>query len=169
MKRREVQRHVVAQVLQHPIAELLEFGIVVVQRRDDEVGDLKPHARLMTQPAQRVEHRLQVRQRDFGVELLGEGLQVDVGSVDVGVDVEKGFTRDVAVGHHYSVDAGCVRIARDVDDVFAPYRRLVVGECNVRSAMLDRKVHLFLFVKVREGWSEDPERYREMGLEFPKD
>ncbi|MEJ2117189.1 MAG: GTPase Era [Alphaproteobacteria bacterium] len=30
------------------------------------------------------------------------------------------------------------------------------------------KVHLFLFVKVRENWSDDPERFREMGLEFPK-
>ncbi len=29
-------------------------------------------------------------------------------------------------------------------------------------------VHLFLFVKVREKWVDDPERYREMGLEFPK-
>jgi GTP-binding protein Era len=29
-------------------------------------------------------------------------------------------------------------------------------------------VHLFLFVKVRENWEDDPERYREMGLEFPK-
>ena len=28
-------------------------------------------------------------------------------------------------------------------------------------------VHLFLFVKVRENWADDPERYREMGLEFP--
>jgi GTP-binding protein Era len=28
-------------------------------------------------------------------------------------------------------------------------------------------VHLFLFVKVRENWGEDPDRYREMGLEFP--
>jgi GTP-binding protein Era len=28
-------------------------------------------------------------------------------------------------------------------------------------------VHLFLFVKVRENWGDDPERYREMGLEFP--
>ena len=27
----------------------------------------------------------------------------------------------------------------------------------------------FLFVKVREGWGEDPERYRAMGLEFPKE
>jgi GTP-binding protein Era len=30
-------------------------------------------------------------------------------------------------------------------------------------------VHLFLFVKVRENWGDDPNRYREMGLEFPKD
>ncbi|MBZ6076908.1 GTPase Era [Microvirga puerhi] len=29
-------------------------------------------------------------------------------------------------------------------------------------------VHLFLFVKVRENWGDDPERYREMGLEFPR-
>lgn len=35
--------------------------------------------------------------------------------------------------------------------------------------MLERPVHLFLFVKVREGWGSDPERYREMGLDFPKE
>ena len=29
-------------------------------------------------------------------------------------------------------------------------------------------VHLFLHVKVREKWLDDPERYRAMGLEFPK-
>jgi GTP-binding protein Era len=33
----------------------------------------------------------------------------------------------------------------------------------------DAKVHLFLFVKVRENWADDPERYRAMGLEFPKE
>jgi GTPase len=35
--------------------------------------------------------------------------------------------------------------------------------------IVETPVHLFLFVKVREGWGDDPERYREMGLEFPKD
>ncbi|HEY3890844.1 MAG TPA: GTPase Era [Bradyrhizobium sp.] len=30
-------------------------------------------------------------------------------------------------------------------------------------------IHLFLFVKVRENWGDDPNRYREMGLEFPKE
>ena len=29
-------------------------------------------------------------------------------------------------------------------------------------------VDLFLFVKVRSKWGDDPERYREMGLDFPK-
>ena len=33
--------------------------------------------------------------------------------------------------------------------------------------LTEQKVHLFLFVKVRENWGDDPDRYREMGLEFP--
>ena len=33
----------------------------------------------------------------------------------------------------------------------------------------DQKVHLFLFVKVRENWSDDPKHYREMGPEFPRE
>ncbi len=33
---------------------------------------------------------------------------------------------------------------------------------------LEQPVHLFLFVKVRENWSDDPERYGEMGLDYPR-
>ena len=32
--------------------------------------------------------------------------------------------------------------------------------------ILDTRVHLFLFVKVREKWADDPERYRDWGLDF---
>jgi GTP-binding protein Era len=35
--------------------------------------------------------------------------------------------------------------------------------------MAEAPVHLFLFVKVRGRWGEDPERYREMGLDYPRD
>lgn len=34
--------------------------------------------------------------------------------------------------------------------------------------ILGLKVHLFLFVKVREKWGQDPERFAQMGLDFPK-
>ena len=36
------------------------------------------------------------------------------------------------------------------------------------SEALEVPVHLFLFVKVRERWGDDPERYRQMGLDYPK-
>jgi GTP-binding protein Era len=32
--------------------------------------------------------------------------------------------------------------------------------------ILERRVHLFLFVKVREHWGDDPDRYRDWGLDF---
>ncbi len=35
--------------------------------------------------------------------------------------------------------------------------------------ILETKADLFLFVKVRENWGDDPERYRAMGLEFPEE
>jgi GTP-binding protein Era len=46
-----------------------------------------------------------------------------------------------------------------------------IGESARREIadITEQKVHLFLFVKVREGWGDDPERYRAMGLEFPKE
>jgi GTP-binding protein Era len=46
-----------------------------------------------------------------------------------------------------------------------------IGEAARRelAEILETTVHLFLFVKVRENWGEDPERYRAIGLEFPKE
>ncbi len=40
--------------------------------------------------------------------------------------------------------------------------RTEIAEAN------EAPVHLFLFVKVRANWLDDPERYRAMGLDFPK-
>ncbi|GAA5103751.1 GTPase Era [Bartonella jaculi] len=45
-----------------------------------------------------------------------------------------------------------------------------IGQAARKELMeiLAQKVHLFLFVKVRDNWDTDPERYREMGLDFLK-
>lgn len=49
---------------------------------------------------------------------------------------------------------------RTIKQISMEARRDIAGQLGV-------EVHLFLFIKVRGNWSEDPERYREMGLEFP--
>lgn len=75
---------------------------------------------------------------------------------------------------------GSVRIEQTIFVERESQRKIVLGKgghtiksigSDARAELaklIDQKVHLFLFVKVRENWSDDPERYREMGLEFPK-
>jgi GTP-binding protein Era len=76
---------------------------------------------------------------------------------------------------------GAVRIEQTIYVERESQRKIVLGKggatikaigeaarCDIAD-IVENKVHLFLFVKVREGWGEDPERYRAMGLEFPKE
>ncbi len=44
-----------------------------------------------------------------------------------------------------------------------------MGARKELARLLERPVHLFLHVKVQEGWGNDPERFRNMGLDFPKE
>jgi len=76
---------------------------------------------------------------------------------------------------------GSVRIEQTIFVERESQRAIVLGEkghtiktisMDARkeiAEMAEKPVHLFLFVKVRENWGDDPERYREMGLDFPKE
>ena len=76
---------------------------------------------------------------------------------------------------------GSVRIEQTIFVERKSQRKIVVGKrgqalkavgAEARreiAELIEAPVHLFLFVKVREDWGNDPERYREMGLEFPQD
>ncbi|MGY4289633.1 GTPase Era [Bradyrhizobium hipponense] len=73
-----------------------------------------------------------------------------------------------------------VRIEQTIFVERESQRKIVLGKggATIKSIGADSRkeiaeilgvpVHLFLFVKVRENWGDDPDRYREMGLEFPK-
>ncbi len=73
---------------------------------------------------------------------------------------------------------GSVRIEQVIYVRRESQRAIVLGEGGKRikmigararaelGAMLERTVHLFLFVKVREGWPDDPERFRAIGVDF---
>jgi GTP-binding protein Era len=74
---------------------------------------------------------------------------------------------------------GSVRIEQTIYVERESQRKIVLGKAGQSikaigeaargelAAIIEKPVHLFLFVKVREGWGDDPERYRQMGLEFP--
>jgi GTP-binding protein Era len=77
-------------------------------------------------------------------------------------------------------DDGSVRIEQTIFVERETQKRIVIGKGGQTikqistearkeiAEIADTVVHLFLFVKVRENWADDPERYREMGLEFPR-
>jgi GTP-binding protein Era len=76
---------------------------------------------------------------------------------------------------------GSVRIEQTIFVERESQRKIVLGKggASIKSIGAEARkeiaeitgqpVHLFLFVKVRENWGDDPDRYREMGLEFPKE
>ena len=75
---------------------------------------------------------------------------------------------------------GSVRVAQTIFVERDSQKKIVIGAggATIKAiSMAARKeigeiaetpIHLFLFVKVRENWSDDPERYRAIGIEFPK-
>jgi GTP-binding protein Era len=79
------------------------------------------------------------------------------------------------------LDDGSIRIEQTIYVERESQRKIVLGKDGRTikaigaaarreiAAMIEASVHLFLFVKVRERWGEDPDRYREMGLEFPEE
>jgi GTP-binding protein Era len=76
---------------------------------------------------------------------------------------------------------GAIRIEQTIYVERESQRKIVIGKGGQTlkaigegarreiADIVEHKVHLFLFVKVREGWGDDPERYRAMGLDFPKE
>jgi GTP-binding protein Era len=74
---------------------------------------------------------------------------------------------------------GAVRVEQTIYVERESQRKIVLGKGGASikaigaaaraeiAKIIEQPVHLFLFVKVREGWGDDPERFREMGLEFP--
>jgi GTPase len=76
---------------------------------------------------------------------------------------------------------GSVRIEQTIFVERESQRKIVLGKggATIKSIGADARkeiaeitgqpVHLFLFVKVRENWGDDPDRYKEMGIEFPKE
>ena len=140
----EVERNVGAKMGEDPFGELAGFGGIVVEGGNDEIGDFEPDMGFVLEPGEHVEDGLEMGEGELAVEIFGEGFEVDVGSVNVVVDVVEGFAGDVAVGDHDGFEAVELGGFADVNDVFAPDGGFVVGEGDGITAVLQgEKRNLF--------------------------
>ncbi len=160
-------------------AELNETGIVsdifmVSAVADDGLDDLKTHlaAAVPEGPYLYPEDEISDQPlRRLAAEVTREQLYLQLNQ-------ELPYDSTVETEHWEEFANGSVRISQAIFVAREGQRKIVLGKGGARireigtksreqlEAMLERRVHLNLFVKVREEWAEDAERYREMGLDY---
>ena len=58
-----------------------------------------------------------------------------------------------------------IEIMEAYTDAFIKYSGQSAARREIEE-LLEERIHLFLFVKVRENWGDDPARYADWGLNF---
>ena len=150
---------------------------MVSARSGDGVGDLKRYfaAQVPTGPWLYPEDQISdAPLRQLAAEITREKLYLRLHQ-------ELPYQSTVETAAWKELKDGAVRIEQTIYVERESQRKIVLGKGGATikaigaaaradiAEAIERPVHLFLFVKVREGWGDDPERYREMGLEFPKE
>jgi GTP-binding protein Era len=89
------------------------------------------------------------------------------------------YATSVVTEQWQAQDDGSVRLEQTIFVERESQRPIVLGKGGATIKLLGQtarqemeslfghRVHLFLHVKVRENWAEDPSHYREIGLELP--
>ena len=148
---------------------------MVAARSGDGVGDLKRYFAAHVPPGPWLHPEDQISDaplRQLAAEITREKLYLRLHQ-------ELPYQSTVETEVWKELKDGAVRIEQTIYVERESQRKIVLGKGGQAikaigaaaraeiAAAIEHPVHLFLFVKVREGWGDDPERYREMGLEFP--
>jgi GTPase len=150
---------------------------MISARSGDGVGDLKAHFAAHVPPGPWLYPEDQISDaplRQLAAEITREKLYLRLHQ-------ELPYQSTVETEVWKELKDGAVRIEQTIYVERDSQRKIVLGKGGQTikaigaaaradiAAAIEHPVHLFLFVKVREGWGDDPERYREMGLEFPRE
>ncbi len=118
---------------------------------EDQLSDLSNRALAAELTREQVFHRLH-QELPYSITVETEAWTESDAQVriDQTIYVQRDSQKAIVLGHRGSMIKEIGQAARvEIADV------------------IGKPVHLFLFVKVREKWADDPERYRELGLDFP--
>jgi len=155
----------------------LEATFMISARSGDGVGDLKTFFAAHVPPGPWLYPEDQISDaplRQLAAEITREKLYLRLHQ-------ELPYQSTVETEVWKELKDGAVRIEQTIYVERESQRKIVLGKGGQTikaigaaaradiAAAIEHPVHLFLFVKVREGWGDDPERYREMGLEFPRE
>ena len=127
-----------------PLAHLADHGQIVVDARDDEVGEFYPYACLF-HGEDGIEHRLQMTTTDALVDIVAERLEVDIGSIEVGQEVGKGFLTDITSGDEDIPQSFFMSQTGTVSHIFYIREGLGIGVSDARTVVLQTEVDELLW------------------------
>ena len=142
-KTREMERGVGKVIGNEPLAHLTDHVHIVVDSRDNKVGELYPHASPL-HGEDGVEDGLQMTTTDPLVDIVAERLEVDVGSIEVGQEVSKGFLTDIASRDEDIPQSFFVSQTGTVRHIFYIGKGFRVGVGDARTMVLQTEVDQLL-------------------------
>lgn len=122
----EVERGAGKAVVDEPATHAPNHRHVVVDVRDDKVGEFQPHASLL-HGEDGVEYGLETATTDSTVDVVAERLQVDVGSIEIGQEVGKGFETDITRCDEDVPESCLMGQTGRLSDIFQIGERLGIG------------------------------------------
>ncbi|MGD9650189.1 MAG: GTPase Era [Dongiaceae bacterium] len=149
---------------------------MISAKRDDGIKDIRKH--LLGEAKQGPWHFAGDDLSDISARLLAAEFTREQLFLKLEQEIPYGLTVETESFEEF--ENGSVKITQSILIERESHRPIILGKGgnmikNIRlgaqqqmQATLNRAVHLFLHVKVRENWKEDPAYYREHGLKFPQ-
>jgi len=131
----EMERSICEAVADEPLTHLTDHAHIVVDARDDEVGEFDPHARLF-HGEDGVEHWLQVPPADMLVDRVAEGFQVNVGSIEKRQEISERLLTYITRRDEDIPKALLMRQTRRVRHIFYIGKGFCIGIGDARTVVL---------------------------------
>ena len=156
MEGSEMERYIGAEFFGNPTGEFLDFLRAVILAGDEQGGDFQPATGFVVDVGEDVEDGLQVGDAELVIETVGEGLEINVGSIHHSEKFTRRFRVDVAGGYCHIANAQLAAGEGRVDGVFGEDHRIIVGVGNgigtvafgglgngLRTGAVHQAVHVF--------------------------
>ena len=128
MERAEVEWHIGAEIIYHPVTKLGHLLLGVVLSWDEERRHLKPNVGLVFEPTESVQHWVKVSIAELVIKVLRKPFQIHIERVYVSIEALSGLLPYVACGNSNRLNVLLAARLGRVDGVFKKNNRVVVGE-----------------------------------------